>query len=271
MRKLIIAALALALPMAAKAQTVTDLEYDFRARTSVAVDWKVFKGFHISLEEEARMKDNCMGLDRIQTTLGVSYKLTPWLKAGVGYTFMEKQGTSSLKPRHRVTGDLTGSFKAGYWTFSLRERLQLTNRPGSYNRYERPRNELALKSRFQVKYRITHDLRPYALLEVRTALNDAQFTGTYNSTTGKYGVRTDASGNPVVTDPAYVIVNNNRYRAGLGLDWKLGRHHALDIYGLADYCRERDINFNSDATKLNSFTIDRSLNFTAGIGYVFSF
>lgn len=271
MRKLFIAAFAIMLPLAAGAQTVSDLETDFRARTSVAVDWKVSRGFHISLEGEARMKDNCTGLDRFQTTLGVSYKITPWLKAGLGYTFMEKQGTASLKPRHRVSADLTGSWKAGFWTFSLRERFMLTNRPDGNNMYEHPRNALALKSRFQVKYKINNYLKPYALLEVRTALNDAQFTGTYNSTTGKYGIRTDSSGNPIVTEPSYVIVNNNRYRAGLGLDWKISKHHSLDIYGLADYCRERDINFNSDATKLNSFTIDRALNITAGLGYVFSF
>jgi len=264
MRKLI-AALAILLPLAAGAQTYTDLDLDFRGRTSVAVDYKVFKGFHISLEEEIRMKDNFGGLDRFQTTVGVSYKIAPWLKAGLGYSFIEKQGNTELKPRHRVNADLTGIWKTGDWTFSLRERFLLTNRPGSFNRFENPRNALALKSRFQVKYRLTHDLRPYALFELRTALNDVQINATYSSNTDKYTLTNPGA------DPNYNIINNNRYRAGIGLEWKLGRNHALDFYGLGDYCMERDPDFSKNGKELNSFTIDRSLNITAGVGYVFSF
>ena len=187
----------------------------------------------------------------------------PWLKGGLSYTFFDRYGTTAgWEPRHRLSGSLTFAYRAGDWRFSLREMLQLTHKTEDLNIYQETRNYLALKSRFKVQYKGFAHIEPYALLELKTVLNDPACTATWNAASSSYSNYTFTG----YTD-AYIT----RYRGGLGIEWKISPQHALNFYGLADYYYEKNIDTNKEGTRLKSLTYDRKFNTTVGIGYTFSF
>ena len=93
MMKKIAFALALLLPMAAAAQT------DFEGvRLSVGADWKITKGLHLNVEEEARIGGAFQSLNRLQTTVGMEYKPLSFLKVGVGVSDTVKRRMTLTDP-----------------------------------------------------------------------------------------------------------------------------------------------------------------------------
>ena len=133
--------------------TVNDLETDLGARINVSLNKKIAKGFHVVAEGEVRLSDNFSTIGRYQAGLGVTYKISPIFKVGAGYQFIEKQNSSSeWKPRHRFYADVRAALSAGDWTFSLKERLQLTCQEVN-NVYQNNPNSLALKSRVKIYYK----------------------------------------------------------------------------------------------------------------------
>ena len=103
-----------------------DLATSFGTRYSVGIDKKIIKGLHVDFEEELRL-DGISALDKSYTTLGVSWKVLPFLKIGAGYSAIGARTADDLNPgtmvwdwRHRGTFDVTGTVKSGAWKFSLR-------------------------------------------------------------------------------------------------------------------------------------------------------
>lgn len=272
MKRLLLPILLL-LPTAVFAQTELDDENDFQTRVSIGIDKKITKGFHFKAEEEFRFEDASTAIDRFQTTLGLSYKLFDGLKAGVSYILLnpyaDKKG-SFKNPRHRFSFDLTGSYKAGLWTFTLKERLQMTHRTGDFNPYQSASNAWVLKSRVGAKYRGLPGLKPYGFFEVRNTLNAPTVQATYNSATGAYSPTSgtaEAGWFLSGWDGMYV----NRLRLGLGMEYELSKHHGLDFFLLSDYLTDKSIDANADGTVLKSYTLQHGLNFTLGVGYTYSF
>jgi len=243
--------------------TVNALENDFATRTSIAVDKKLAKGFHLEAEYQLRTENALTKIDRHQVSLGLSYKFNNWLKGGLEYTFYDRYGTSAgWQPRHRISPSLTVGYRIGDWRFSLREMLQLTHKTEDLNVYQEARNGLALKSRFKVQYKGFEKLEPYAFVELKATLNDPACTATWNSTSQKY---TSYSFN------GYTDAYFSRYRGGLGVDWELSKKHILSFYGLLDYCYDKDVDTNAEGTKLKSLTYDQTIRSTIGVGYTFKF
>ena len=251
LKRILSAALALALGAGyASAQIVyADPTSDFRGRVSVGIEKKLAKGLHAGLDEEVRFEDGLSAFARSMTTASLSYKFGKHLRAGAGYAFIYIPDDI----RHRVYADLTGRFKAGSWTFSLRERLQCTHLTREFNEYQQPRNALALRSRLKVSYQLfSKPLEPYLAVELRNTLNGAKYT--------------DASDPTTMT---YSDMYADRVRTALGLQWKINKRGSIDFYGLFDACSRRD----SDATKkgvLKSITIEPAYNFTVGVAYSFA-
>ena len=128
---------------------------DFGTILSVEAEHKVNKKFSVSIEAEMRTRDDVKTMDRWSAGVGVSYKLTSWLKASAGYTFlydnnekysyydendvevtkgiidvgMLKRSAKYWGGRHRFQFSLTGSYKIGRVELSLRERAQYTYKP----------------------------------------------------------------------------------------------------------------------------------------------
>lgn len=120
---------------------------DFGVWTSLEASKKLTDRMKFGLEGELRTTDGVKEIARRSLGLSLSYKAFTWLKADIGYIFMntyepaktkteafdETAGLYNTKYDHayRVNKDrlfvsLTGSFDIGRLEFSIRERLQYT-------------------------------------------------------------------------------------------------------------------------------------------------
>ena len=259
--------LAALLPVNIRAQgSVNDLETDLRGRIGVEADYKIKKGMHLNIETEGRFSDNFGTFARVQAGVGMSYKLGRHFKASAGYLLIEKKNSSGVwKTNHRFYVDGNLSFKSGDWRFGIKERVQFTHRDVN-NVYQNTRNLVASKTRFKVSFTGFRDFQPYAMLEARVVLNDPAFV---HSSSQQY----DSSGYYYwpISSTTYTDTYCNRFRGGLGLEWKINKKNSLDFYGLTDYCYDKNIDTNRKGTKLKSLTYDRTLALTAGVAYKFSF
>ena len=251
------------LPGMSRAQGTTDeLDTDYGARFSVSAEKKIVKGFHWTLDGEARLSDNLGYFGRWQAGTGMTWKAAPWLKLGAGFILIEKMNSEDeWKQRHRFYGDATFSLSSGAWKFSLKERLQLTHREVG-NTFQANPNSLAMKSRFKVSYKATSTLSPYGYVELRNVFNDPACSATWSTASLAYSDYSFLG---------YTDAYFNRVRGSLGVDWKLDKHNSLDIFILTDYCYDKVIDTNAKGTKLKSLIYDQSLKPAIGLGYKLSF
>lgn len=268
MKKLVLA-LALLVPFTAFGQT-----FSTGGRASVGVDYKIKKGLHIEAEEEVRAADSFAGLGSLRTTLGVSYKPLSFLKVGVGYTLInpykinkelsdDSYYTGFWAPRHRLTADVTGTLKAGLFSFSLRERLQFThNADDNLNVYQSTRNALALKSRIGVKYKGFQYVTPSLSFEARAALNDPWGTVSGSAQTTSNSKREYYA----YTHTGYTHAYFNRLRLNLGADIEPNKHHTITPYVMFDYLMDYEIDTNGSS----KWAEDGVRLFVDGTGWVYS-
>ena len=263
MKRTLSVLLALSIPFFAAAQeTTAPLEKDFTTRSSVNLNYRIVDGFHLLAGYEIRTENNFSKIDRHQASLGLTYKFTDWLKAGVDYTYIYRHGSTTWEPRHRFSADLTFSQGFGPWRLSYREQLRLTHKTADLNRYQEVRNALWLKSRLKLQYKGASAVQPYGYVELRHTLNDPSYSATWNSSASKY---TDYSFG------GYNAVYMNRLRGAIGIEWSLSTHHSLDFYYALDYYRNKDIDTNKEGTKLKSVIWEPSLKSVVCVAYTFSF
>lgn len=256
-----------------RAQTNVKDAPEFGARISLGLDKKIVKGLHITLEEEARFDNNFRGFDRLQTTLGIQYKVHNNIKLGLGYAFIAPYSPSNStfkNMRHRLMADITGTLKMGNWNLSLKERFQWTYRMGDINLFQNPRNLLGLKSRLMLKYKGGRIIEPYVSVEVRNVFNAPSVSAYFDGT--DYMTESGATtGDPGWFLTGYDNCYVNRVRSCLGMDVKINKKHSLDFAFLADYTRDKIIDANSDGTKLKSYTKVTEFKGNICASYVFSF
>ena len=273
-KQIIILVLGLLSPMMAFSQTDVALNPEFGGRVSLSVDKKITKGLHISLEEEVRLDNNFGSLDRLQTTLALSYKVHPDIKLGLGYSLINGYGANSesfKNPRHRFIADATGTLHYGNWNLSLKERFQVTRRTGDFNVYQNPKNALTLKSRLKAQYKGFGKVQPYTYFEVRNYLNapviEAAYDGSVYVTLDDYSEEGEAGWFLTGFNGGYV----NRLRGSLGVDIKLDKCNTLNFYFLGDYLMEKQVDANAEGTKLKSYTRETGFRGWVGAGYEFAF
>ena len=275
MKKILLPLLLALLPLSAVAQTAVDDENDFQTRVTVGFDKKLSKGLHFSVLEQFRFKNSSTDIDCFLTNLALSYKINSYLKAGISYALINpyKSSASSFNnPRHRFAADLTGSIKTGDWTFSLRERFQVTHRSGDFNEYQTAANAMVLKSRLSAKYRGFDGFKPYGFLELRNTLNAPAISATYSASTDKYLTSAGAEeGEAGWFISGWNNMYINRYRLGLGCDFELAPQHELDVFLYTDYYTDKSVDANGSGTRLKSYTIQHGFNAVLGVGYTFSF
>ena len=272
--------LLLLIPAAAQAQTTYDNGPSYGARATVEADVKLAKGLHLLSHEEYRYYSNSDDIMRFYTGAGLEYKVLPFLKVGAEYEWIKriKYDDDALShvwsTRHRGSLFATGTFRTGAWQFGLKETLRLTHRPDDVNTWQSPRNALALKSKVSVKYRGLGKVVPFGAVELRNALNNASYSGTYNAAAEKDKDR--------YTDEEFLGYSHayvNRIRAQVGVNVKFNKHHALDFYLMGDRYKDKVIDTNREGS--NSWTknglVLRSIDWyqgyllSAGVGYTWSF
>ena len=256
-----------------KAQTDVDLDPEFGGRLSVSVDKKLARGLHVSLEEEIRMDNNFGSFDRFHTTLGLSYKVSDYLKLGLGYAMINPYSSSNSafkSSRHRLMLDATGSLRFGDWRLSLRERFQATYRSGDMNEYQNPRTALTLKSRLKLSYKGLRRIEPYAYVELRNTLNAPVISASYDGTNyltsalSQYG---EAGWFIDSWSGAYI----NRVRGSVGFDYRLSKASSIDVSLMADRIMDKVVDANAEGTKLKSYTRETGFVGWINIAYSYSF
>ncbi|MCR5013310.1 MAG: DUF2490 domain-containing protein [Bacteroidales bacterium] len=259
---------------AAMAQTDEALETEFGGRVSAKLNKKLVNRLHLTLEEEIRFDNNFSQFDRLQTTLFLNYKLTDNIKVGLGYALINGYSSSSesfKNARHRLMLDAKYTYKAGYWHFSLKERLQMTHRTGDFNEYQNPTNAITLKSRIKAQYKGLGKWSPYAYFEIRQYLNAPVISAAYDGST--YVTLDDYSETGAAGwflsgyNGSYI----NRYRGCLGVDIRLDRRSTLGFYLLGDYVNDKVVDANAEGTKLKSYTKETGFVGWFGASYEYTF
>lgn len=185
---------------------------------------KIVAGLSADVSASYRTSDGLKSTDDWRFAVGADYKLLPWLKVGASYTFIEQRVGDGYtrkgnfvpaywQPKSRGSLSLTGSWKAGRFSFSLRERYQYTHRYWHYvekyspagdrvaDEYVSPGHSHLLRSKVEVEYNIRKcPLTPYVSFEIYNSLNEG------------------------------FAVDKMRYSAGV--DCKINRHNTIGLYYL---------------------------------------
>lgn len=165
---------------------------------SAEASYKIKKGLNADFETEFRSRNDFRTADRISFGPSISYKVLPWLKAGVGYQLLIDNNHEDLtyqddgvtynnwRPsywgvRHRFNVTLTASHKIRRVEVSLRERWQYTYRPSKiidnfdfdnaeWEDHEvRGKGKNVLRSRLQLEWDIPKcKFDPFASVEFHT-------------------------------------------------------------------------------------------------------
>ncbi len=168
-------------------------------RLSMAAEIRVpvVKTFDAYASMEYRTRGKFAGNELFSGTLGVDYKILPWLKAAAGYTYITARTETEItnkntilppywKHKHKGFVSLTGSYEVARFTFSLRERYQYTHTSDQYvpkfdsdgvtqkeDEYVEAKHSNILRSRIQVKYDIRKcKFSPYLSGELYNSLSD---------------------------------------------------------------------------------------------------
>lgn len=236
---------------------------DFGARISAGVDKKFLaKRLTVSVREEARFYDCFSTLERSYTSLGATYKLNNWVKAGVNYDFIAvapEVSEPSWTRRHRFQGSLTASYGRGMFKASLRGMAQMMHRTDDINLFQQPRNAWALRTRLKASYEVLGTpFTPFLSCELLCPLNAVDYASLGDNVKG-------STTNSVIYGDAYL----NRVRIQAGTEYYINKRNSLDFYLMCDLESDRKV----DATRYGvpkSYDLERSSVFTVGIDYNFS-
>jgi hypothetical protein len=203
--------------------------------SSIGIEKKL-KKWDIGAEYELRTKDNSQEIDRWSLKLEPSYHIFKFLQIGAGYEFICFHDTkyADYQPRHREYAFAQGKYKLGRFTFSIRERTQVTKKDdsdrikksGKINTYK-INPEWTWRNRLKVMYNIPKlPISPSLSVETFYQLNNPD-------------------GNTF-----------DKLRYTLSFQYRLTKHHQFEIYGLLD----KEINVSNPVN-----------TYIGGFGYVLSF
>ena len=228
---------------------------DFRGRVEGSFEWEPIKNLSLEAGLQLRLKNDLGSVDCFHTSFGAEYEVCKYFSVGADYILINGYKSDKDawdKPRHRLNVNLTGSVKIDRFKLSLRERVQTTFRTDEVNPYEKPQNEMILRSRLMGEYSIRHSKwTPYVLFELHNTLNAPEVVKNYKE---------------------YPLTYDNyitRYRAGVGTKFRITRNHRLDFYYYFDYDRGYDIDYKSNKGTLKGYYQENEFRHIFGISYKF--
>lgn len=188
------------------------------------------------------------------TTLEMSYMPVQYFGITAGYTLKIQNTNNPIGSakyqkhwadpkefiRHRGIVAIAGHYKTRYWTFSLRERLDIDGRMDSVNLQEKKQVELVLRHKIKVAYSIPgKPLKIYGAVELINTLNRS-FTLVNQKLGTNYGqYLSDARVRVGVkwrTDKKNTF--NFSYRFGYGLDYDVNitkKKQFVELYRVSNY------------------------------------
>lgn len=238
------------------------LDDDIQARFRAILDVPLARDLSLEWSEQVRMHNNVSDVDKILSSVGLNYKVLPWLKLGASYSLVNVRDaeTDALtgeeqvdwKMRHLVNVDVTGSYKVGRVKLSLRERVRFNFRSDSVNKYEHADPFISLRSRLKAAYDIRQcRWEPYAYVELYTTLNARNAVPNFK--TYEVGYK------------QYI----NRLRFSVGTEFKINNYHRLDIYYRFHLNQSYDARYKANKGDLKSWTHEKQNCHVFGIDYKF--
>ena len=228
---------------------------DFRGRVEGSFEWEPIENLSLKAGLQMSLNNDFGSVDCFHTSVGAEYEVCKYFSLGAEYILIngyESDKKAWDMPRHRLNVNLTGSVKFGRVELSLRERLQTTFRTDEVNPYEKPQNEMILRSRLMGEYSIRHSKwTPYLLFELHNTLNAPKVVKNYK------------------TEPLACDNYITRYRAGVGAKFRITRNHRLDFYYYFDYDRGYDIDYKSNKGTLKGYYQENEIRHIFGISYKF--
>ena len=168
---------------------------------------------------------------------------------------------SYWRTKHRFHFDATGKYRVGRFTFSLRERYQLTRNMAVTVTENKYRGIVSDPATYEgATYQGSFNDNVYAYRESKTKEKDAK---TKHFLRSRLGVSYNIAHCPITPFTSFEISNNlangfslDKRRWILGADWKVARQHSVSLA----YVFTNGDDGDNDA---NSFAIN--------VGYTFSF
>jgi opacity protein-like surface antigen len=191
--------------------------------TTAGVDLSINKKLKADVELECRTTDELSDLSRWSISAGLSYKICKYLKAGISYKFIYDHNGNEYddddvytpyywQPRQRFGAGMTGSYKFGRLSLSLREMYQYTYHrervtsasydifagEWSFNKQTISKHKGYLRSKLEAEYNIRKSrFTPFASCELYSDVSD---------------------------------FDTSKVRYTLGTDYKINKHNALNVF-----------------------------------------
>ena len=182
---------------------------DFGSWMTVSVNKDLGKKFVLGVDQELRLRHNLSDLNLIYTNIGITWKMTDYLKTSLVYRFIDKHKDDGFWGiRHRIYFDLVGKVKKGDLNFSARGRIQSEWRGAGYEAVYGNVPEIYFRNQYKIGYKVTKDIEPYAGAELRWQIQ-----------------------NPRI--PYHNGFDRTRFFGGVNFD--VGKHQIFGIYFLNQY------------------------------------
>lgn len=237
---------------------------DIQARFRAILDIPLAKNLSLEWSEQVRMHNNVSDVDKILSTVGLNYKVLPWLKVGASYSFVNVRDEDVVlvndksvpdvtwKNRHLVNVDVTGSYKVGRVKLSLRERVRFNFRTDQVIKYEHPNPAISLRSRLKAAYDIRQcRWEPYAYVELYNTLNAVTAVPNYKEYNIAY--------------KQYI----SRIRFSVGTEFKINNYHRLDIYYRFHMNQSYDLDYKNNKGDLKEWRHEKQNCHVIGLDYKF--
>lgn len=207
---------------------ITHAQNDLGSSITIEASKKIFNNISISLEEDFRTRDNFSTIDRLSTSIDLSYKPWKFFKIGAIYNpIIRNHEKKGWELRHRYYFYLSGSYSVKNFTFTLRERYQSTYRVGIEKTSKRANPKNYICSRIKLEYAIKKiGLEPYISFEFFASLN-----------------------NPVENS-----IDKLRYL--IGTTYKINKKHSIDLF--YRYTTETE---DDEIIKINMIGLGYSIKF----------
>lgn len=202
---------------------------DFGVWSSIEITKKL-KKIELNGELELRTRDNLQNISRLSGKVGVEYRIIKPLRVGVAYQYLHFHDMeySDYQPRNRFIAYLQGRQKWGNFTFSLRERIQVTTKDesdrikssGKIDTYKM-NPDWVWRNRLKIAYDIPKSrVTPAVSVESFYQLNNPDgnvFEGMRYTLSGSYKINKKQSVELFGLYDKEINVNNpeNRYVAGV--------------------------------------------------------
>lgn len=242
----------LLLAAAALCSSAAHADDDFGIWTSLSAEKNFSKRFSAEAGLDFRAEQKFKSVARWGASVGASYKTFKFLRFGVGYAYLydrssleekvnynkegERKGynvdAGFWRSKHRGLFEMTAKHKIGRFTFSLRERYQLTHYMGTDCK--------RLKLRDRVPEGFEGNLPTYTVGDARWFIDEVgtDHKGSKNShyLRSRFEVEYDIKGCPITPSVGYELSNNlqqgfstDKTRLTLGAQWKITKKHSLSL------------------------------------------